>query len=404
MKVKTSFRLSLNDLRDCGHSEEMTSVRPSRTNQVQQKNNPKDKVDAAKKRRPLHMPNEEVDDARWFESINIDDLIGDPVIFDFQPQVSNLRPINWNFKPLTITSQNVATKWKFPKQIFSISLALRPTEQQLPQQSTVRWNFKGQTHHPISNGTDWLSFQKQTPQVSSVNWSFISQTSNLNETNWSFVNQTDVIIPLDWYFIKALLEFSTIHWNFSKQLSDETTVNWDFSQQIPTSTPIKWTFRQQSQDGTRVPWKFRKNLVDMTPINWTFKHQPERQRSIKWPFTSLSGKKSAINWSFKPNLSKDIHTSGLSWNFKKNFISQTKPVSWNFSSKMQDIKPINWKMKPMTSSLDVQKSYDEISKENQTFKERYTLGSSNAHNKVNQLTSNKSKLQARKAVLPNRER
>lgn len=310
-----------------------------------------------------------VDDDFWDHEINIDKLIGDPVVFDFDPQVAGIHPVRWDFahqsESGTDSTQFFST---FPRQT-------------LPE-STISWKFLPQMTMPLSN--NW-NFPKMTSSASDINWQFADQcpksttiawvfrnhAGDVGKIAWTFWNQIDMIVPPEWYFKKMSSDGTQSYWNFTKQMTTADGVKWTFPKQtLEQSLANKWIFVRQSLADSAVPWAFLHNLESCLPLSWTFEHQLDKQRRIIWSFAGQSTGPGSVRWAFQPTLAKEIHAATLKWDFKKT-LDSGRPSSWSFQPQTANIHPIRWNMPSQTSDLAKKKGYEEIQQENQTFKNQY---------------------------------
>ena len=317
------------------------------------------------------------EDAKFF-NINIDSLIGPEVVFDFELQTEVITPVTWEFdSQLLPRSSNWAAS--FPRQSQDRSSVSWTFDEQLQDNvNPIKWKFLKMIG--TCGKVQW-EFAGQCPESTTVNWTFPSSLANTRRLKWQFPGQVDDIVPPNWLFDNTISgRESSVSWYFVQQCPQQSSVQWKFVTQTQNKMQGKWNFMQQLVDNSIVPWRFVQQLVITAPVRWSFLNQLELDRHVNWTFDKQSGR-SHVPWRFQPCLSKDIHRSQLTWKFER-CIVDSRPVSWNFVSMTSNMAAINWDNLPhMTDTLgaDVPQTYEEICRENVTFKEKYAKGYSRQH-------------------------
>ena len=293
-----------------------------------------------------------------FEDINIDILLGPPVVWDFPHTIPSIRPITWGFQKRT--GDRGPVNWNFVKQVAEQGTVKFAFAKQCPD-GTIIWSFPQQTS-PTST-INW-KFIRQVPDKSTINWNFPKQTPQQTTIKWTFIRQLETIKKIIWGFTNVCPHNSTINWNFPHMIIDTTDkVPWRFVQLVPQASTISWKFPRQTSENTNVKWHFINNLEGTPPVPWGFTQRLKDDERVKWTFSRQSGTKSTVPWFQGHMLPQQAATA--KWSFQKN-LSMQSTRRWNFTSQTKAIQPINWNfVSTLASQQCDEHDHDAIRRENQ---------------------------------------
>ncbi|KAI0225495.1 hypothetical protein LSAT2_023741 [Lamellibrachia satsuma] len=304
------------------------------------------------------------------EDINIELLLGDPVVWEFTSLLPTIKPLYWHFQSHILPLRS-EVRWNFSSQLQQVAPVSWTFEEQIPHLKGAHWNFDKQLAKGVP--LHWI-FPQQSSVASTIHWNFRRQVNDKTTIIWGFPEQLLTMSqrPLKWNFITQIPTRSTIHWTFPKQITGQRNdqVKWKFPAQLTKQISVRWDFAQQLPECSHINWQFN-HIAGSGPIHWNFAKQLIIKDSVKWNFEKFTSAHSQVRWNFEHNL-QTKSAGSVPWHFEKN-LAHVKKMPWNFPKMCTEITGLQWNFQKLTHippKVDFDK--DHARRETTEFKEQYT--------------------------------